>query len=221
MGVDSTYLTKTFRSVIPRGMCDKIIHLFEEEKVHKFEGQTSSGINKSYKASMDLNITGMSRINPEWEKVCNHLSEVLFHKTLDYLRDFPFIFVNIENLPREEVFVREAHQALSASNRGNPYMQMQRYIDEEGYYAWHAENEGGASVDRQLFFIYYLNDVDSGGETEFRYSGEKVSPRAGDLLIAPAFWTHLHRGNPPGNGNNKYIITGWIEYTNKDPYPEF
>jgi hypothetical protein len=221
MKQNTTYLTKTFGSVLPTGMCEKIINLFEEEENHKFEGQTSSGVNKSYKASMDLNITGMSEINPEWKKICDHLLEVLFHKTVDYLRDFPFIFNNIENLPQEEIFVREAHQLLSASNMGNPYMQMQRYIDEEGYYAWHAENEGGSSIDRQLFFIYYLNDVDSGGETEFRYSGGKVSPKAGDLLIAPAFWTHLHRGNPPGKGNNKYIITGWIEYTNREPHPEF
>ena len=62
-----------------------------------------------------------------------------------------------------------------------------------------------------LFFIYYLNDVDSGGETEFKFNPLKVNPEVGKLVIAPALWTHKHRGNPPQNGQYKYIITGWIE----------
>jgi Rps23 Pro-64 3,4-dihydroxylase Tpa1-like proline 4-hydroxylase len=90
-------------------------------------------------------------------------------------------------------------------------MQMQRYIDDQGYYAWHHENEGGTTAKRELFFIYYLNDVDNGGETEFKFNPKKVKPEAGKLVIAPALWTHKHRGNPPQNGQYKYIITGWIE----------
>jgi hypothetical protein len=89
-------------------------------------------------------------------------------------------------------------------------MQMQRYIDDQGYYAWHHEHEGGTKAKRELFFIYYLNDVD-GGETEFKFNQQKVKPETGKLVIAPALWTHKHRGNPPQNGQYKYIITGWIE----------
>ena len=49
-------------------------------------------------------------------------------------------------------------------------------------------------------------------------TGNKMSamPEAGKLLIAPAFWTHKHKGNPPGEGRKKYIITGWIEIDRKN-----
>jgi hypothetical protein len=62
---------------------------------------------------------------------------------------------------------------------------------------------------RMLAFIWYLNDVHEGGETEFLKG--KVTPKRGSLLIFPCSWTYLHKGNVPVS-NNKYIITGWIGY---------
>jgi hypothetical protein len=91
-------------------------------------------------------------------------------------------------------------------------MQMQRYVDDEGYYAWHYENHAGSMSKRQMAFMWYLNDVPEGGETEFHANGLKLEPKAGTLTIFPAFWTHLHRGHPPNKGQKKYIITGWIEH---------
>jgi hypothetical protein len=92
-------------------------------------------------------------------------------------------------------------------------MQMQRYVDEEGYYAWHYENYSGepSMKDREMAFMWYLNDVSGGGETEFRFQKRKIEPKVGLAAIFPAFWTHTHRGNPPSKGQVKYIITGWIE----------
>lgn len=43
------------------------------------------------------------------------------------------------------------------------------------------------------------------------YQGVKVRPTAGRLLIAPAAFTHTHRGNRPVGGN-KYIVTSWLLY---------
>ena len=58
--------------------------------------------------------------------------------------------------------------------------------------------------------IYYLNDVD-GGSTEFKFNPSAIEPKEGMLLIAPAHWTHMHKGNPPTGEQTKYIITGWLE----------
>ena len=66
-----------------------------------------------------------------------------------------------------------------------------------------------ASSRRFLSFFWYLNDVTEGGETEFLYQGKRVDAKQGRIVIWPAGWTHLHRGNPPLS-NTKYILTGWI-----------
>ena len=80
----------------------------------------------------------------------------------------------------------------------------------QGYHSWHYENPGRFFANRKLAFMYYLNDVDEGGETEFLYVKKRIKPAEGRLLIWPAGFTHTHRGNQPLSGD-KYIVTGWIE----------
>ncbi|MCA1767902.1 MAG: 2OG-Fe(II) oxygenase, partial [Idiomarina sp.] len=62
---------------------------------------------------------------------------------------------------------------------------------------------------RALLFMFYLNDVDEGGETDFYYQERSLRPKAGQMVIAPAYFTHTHRGRMPVS-NDKYILTSWI-----------
>jgi hypothetical protein len=61
---------------------------------------------------------------------------------------------------------------------------------------------------RMVTYIWYLNDVDEGGHTEF-ITGERIKPEQGKLLLFPSTWTFAHKGTPPVS-NTKYICTGWI-----------
>ena len=61
---------------------------------------------------------------------------------------------------------------------------------------------------RMLTLIWYLNDVDEGGETEF-VDGTIVKPKTGQVLIFPTSWYMAHRGRMPIS-NKKYIITSWL-----------
>lgn len=81
----------------------------------------------------------------------------------------------------------------------------------EGYHIWHCESYGNLAKNRVLAWSLFLNDVEDGGETEFLEQSLRFKPKAGDFLMWPAGFTHLHRGNPPLSGH-KYIATGWIEY---------
>lgn len=81
----------------------------------------------------------------------------------------------------------------------------------EGYHAWHFEQDCLGRSSRLAAWMVYLNDVEEGGETEFLYQHKRVTPTLGTLLIWPAGFTHVHRGNPPLS-NDKYILTGWLEY---------
>ena len=80
-----------------------------------------------------------------------------------------------------------------------------------GYHNWHFESSSVDSSNRLLFWLLYLNDVEEGGETEFLYQNTRVKPKTGTLIIAPASYTHTHRGNPPLS-NVKYIATGWYHF---------
>jgi len=88
----------------------------------------------------------------------------------------------------------------------------------DGYHTWHCETTNYNTTDRMLAWTLYLNDVESGGETEFLYQGLRIEPKAGRFAVWPAGFTHVHRGNPPFN-KTKYIITGWL--TGKKEMPTF
>mgnify|MGYP003655871387 CR=1 FL=1 len=81
-----------------------------------------------------------------------------------------------------------------------------------GYHIWHCENNSISTSSRILTWLFYLNDVDEGGETELLYQSMRVKPKTGRLVIFPAAFTHTHRGNPPIS-NTKYIVTGWYHLT--------
>lgn len=87
---------------------------------------------------------------------------------------------------------------------------VQKTIPSGGYHVWHCEHSRMQS-NRLGTYILYLNDVVSGGETEFLYQQKRIPPSEGTLVIFPAGYTHTHRGNPPLRGI-KYIMTGWLEY---------
>ena len=87
---------------------------------------------------------------------------------------------------------------------------MQKTGKGEGYHVWHSELDQPASK-RVLAWGLFLNDVEEGGELEFLHQGLRYKPRRGDLVVCPAHFTHLHRGNPPLSGD-KYLATGWYQY---------
>ncbi len=92
-------------------------------------------------------------------------------------------------------------------------MKIQKTEKSQGYHVWHCERSSGRYNNRVLSWILYLNDVEEGGETEFLHYSKRFQPMKGSLLVFPAHFTHVHRGNPPLSGT-KYIATGWHQYIN-------
>ena len=78
-----------------------------------------------------------------------------------------------------------------------------------------AYQHGGSYPNRVLTYIIYLNDIEEGGETELLHKRVRIKPKTGRIVIFPAGFPYVHRGNPPLTGV-KYILTSWIN-TN---YPE-
>tara|TARA_B100001287_G_scaffold249311_1_gene229069 strand:- start:1207 stop:1779 length:573 start_codon:yes stop_codon:yes gene_type:complete len=77
-----------------------------------------------------------------------------------------------------------------------------------GFHAWHYENSSFETATRRFVVQAYLNTIENGGETEFLYQNKRINAVEGTVVIWPAGFTHVHRGNPP-IGQDKYILTTW------------
>jgi prolyl 4-hydroxylase len=64
---------------------------------------------------------------------------------------------------------------------------------------------------RYLVFLWYLNDVAAGGETEFADLGLRVQARTGRLLMFPPYWMFQHAGLPPVS-HDKYIVSTYLMF---------
>jgi hypothetical protein len=90
-------------------------------------------------------------------------------------------------------------------------LQIQKYdTGVGGYPAWHIDkNYEYPFHNREYVYMFYLNDVEEGGETEFLYLNNKIKPVKGTLVYFPTHFPFVHRGNIPIS-DDKYIMTGWI-----------
>ena len=97
---------------------------------------------------------------------------------------------------------------------GTPFyftsLKIQKTLPTEGYHVWHVEHQKGYENEPRAFvFSIYLNDIEEGGETEFLHFSKRVKPKTGRIVIWPAGFPYVHRGNPPLSGE-KYLLTSWI-----------
>ena len=176
-------LVQIYKNTLSNDFCNHVINLFENDN-NQIEGMAGGGVNKNIKDSTDLMITN-NLDNPEWLYVYDYVRENLLGNFVDYLGKFPFIFMNSEYSSQSSL-IRTAQLAFMSSNNSTPHMQIQRYINDQGFHSWHHENQGGDMGKRELAFLYYLNDVDE-GETEMKYNPQKISPETGKLALFPAY----------------------------------
>ena len=202
--IDDLYIY-TDNESISKEMCEIIINKYINDE-RKQDGSTSNGLTK-YKISKDISITKLD----DWKEIDNYLYEKLNIALKKYsekvIKKKSGEIITIDDTPLDMVYV--------TSDLIDFGYQVQSYKANEGYYDWHSDNlkneikNNVLNFDqhRILTFIWYLNDVELGGETEFL--NFKIKPTAGKLLLFPATWTYLHRGNMPIS-NDKFIVTGWL-----------
>ena len=73
----------------------------------------------------------------------------------------------------------------------------------------HVDVQDYASARRFLSFMWYLNDVDSGGKTVFNEL--TIDPKQGKLVVFPPLWMFPHRGEAPDD-DPKYILSTYLHY---------
>lgn len=137
----------------------------------------------------------------------NHVARGLdFNHVVHTTNEVSFFFEQLKTAVR--IYKTKFRVGLSVPLTCND-MKVQRVKAGGGFHAWHSE-WSKESNSRMLVYQLYLNTLPEGeGETEFLNLGVRCKPEVGKLVIWPAGWTHVHRGNP-NYTTDKYIITGWF-----------
>jgi len=179
-------------------LCQIIIEKFENDCENKYKGITSGGLNTNVKDTFDLQIPNQSQHNYEsWKLIRNTLENELNNNVKKY----------IQTLSKS---INEDFKLFENQYVSNETFQIQKYIKNNGKFTYHHDfsNDFTNKKYRVITFIFYLNDVHEGGETEI-WGTHKIKPETGKLLLFPACWTFPHCGLIP-KSNHKYIITGWL-----------
>ena len=174
--------------------CKNVIEKFEKDD-GKSPGvmgrREESRVDTSIKDSTDLMISDL----PHWKDEDKVFYDSLAKHNSLYLKDGKW---------------KDTHSP-GLGDLSDAGYQIQRTRPGAGY-VWHHDSMMGEYVltrgVRCLTYIWYLNDIDEDGYTEF-IDGTKVQPKTGRICIFPATWTFIHRGYPPKN-QTKYIVTGWM-----------
>lgn len=87
----------------------------------------------------------------------------------------------------------------------------QMYPANDGFYKEHIDGECWTKsvANRVLAFVVYINTVEEGGETYFRYQDVAIRPVKGSVAIFPTSWTHPHQAMMPIS-NDKLILSSFI-----------
>jgi hypothetical protein len=224
MNREPTDFIGVYDDALPAKFCQEIIEMFEAFPQIQTAGRIGSGVDTRKKESMDACISEYQ----EWTPINQRLFDTTLEKLVEYVLEHPFLVCgslaptiqlesgevleltpdNIKQVPREQL----KNVVLSLYRPG--YLNLQKYTrGTGGYHHWHSEcyprEENCETLHRVLLFMFFLNTVDEGGQTDFYYQQQSVAPQAGRMVIAPAGFTHTHKGNVPIS-SDKYIVTSWI-----------
>lgn len=219
-----TDFIEVYDNALSPALCQQLIRAFEKSP-HKKPGRTGGGVDPSKKLSTDLYLNE----HAEYQHLLQQVVNVTSQYAHQYFQKYHFALISPVAITTQDPATGQAiavnHDNFSQFNADKTFdfmrtlyrlgpIQAQKYVAGKGNYNyWHCEvypqlpdNE---ALHRTLLFMFYLNDVAEGGQTEFFYQQKAIKPVQGRMVIAPAFFTHTHRGCTPVS-SDKYILTSWI-----------
>lgn len=216
---------EVYPNAIPDDLCERLIACIEQHQ-GVIDGRTGHGVDLEKKISRDLTLDSFEDL----QSIRNELLSYTLKYSTEYFNQYSMALMggvsvqvadekgqsvtltpdNYQNLgePRSAALVKYLYRSGTIN--------VQKYQQGVGGYPhWHSEQFPQAghneALHRVVLYMFYLNDVEEGGETEFFYQNRKLKPKKGTMVIAPAGFTHSHRGNKPVS-NDKYIATSWVMF---------
>lgn len=173
---------EVYEDALQSNTCKTLIDIFEnnKDKQERIENDKKPNFTQ-------FNFT--KNLTKDYEKIHNQvIKTVLSYKEKYYTMIDPRVF------PSENSFEQ---------------FRIKKYSDKNDLFDTHVDVKDHESSRRFLAFMFYLNDVECGGETIFHE--KKVIPKTGTLLVFPPLWMFPHRGEPPLKGS-KYIMSTYLHY---------
>lgn len=214
---------ETYRDALTAAQCALLVERFAASGKTR-PGRVGSGVLPELKDSQDLALSEQA----DWRDAEALLNLAVFRGLLAYLRRYPHVLIaplmlevpgpsgSRHRLTPERLRAMDddALSSLAEMVFRPGAINLQRYsAGRGGYPYWHCElyprDLRADTLHRHLLWTIYLNDDFTEGETEFLHQQRKIVPRTGTLLLAPASFTHTHRGNRP-QGGDKVIATSWV-----------
>ena len=195
------------RDALTPEFCDEIIKIFKDNKESQYDGVTYAGLDDKIKKTRDL-MLGID--NYKFKNIINFINDNLMMMIKEFFDGlYEGKSYNDFSIISDKLFLEQG-------------LLIQHYEQNLGKFIYHNDwkHSNKDKSQRILTFIYYLNTVEEGGETEFFGGTEKIKPEKGKLVFFPATWTYPHRGNIPIS-SEKYIITGWLHQHYEKPKIKF
>jgi len=187
---------------IDKNLCSKIINYIQNDN-RIVPGMSSREVGQKdwnsvvVKSEMETSVLEISRFE---DTFFEEVENILFFKLRNSLKTY-FEKLSVFNIKYND-FIFDGGFRIQIYKKGT------------GKISWH--NDSGiitSCSSRKISFIWYLNDIENGGETTFLNG--KIKPETGTLLLFPSTWTYVHRGEIPIS-SDKYIIIGWLFTLNNE-----
>ncbi|HEY2679347.1 MAG TPA: 2OG-Fe(II) oxygenase [Steroidobacteraceae bacterium] len=182
---DMTRYLQCFDRALPAALCAQMIDSFE--KLARHHTRNGRGVMPQLGQS-------------SWTEL--NVSKVADADTVGFFRGQIFQYLDRYNAQLKLTLPVPPRERLEN-------LRIKRYFAEDGdQFQTHFDALDYTS-NRYLVFIWYLNDVAQGGETDFPDLGVRIGAKAGRLLVFPPYWMFQHAGLPP-KSNDKYIISTYL-----------
>ena len=193
MFMDDPYIYINKHSLAPE-LCKDIIDIYEKTQ-NKYRACTVSGVNQDvYKA---IQCSAENITDPKWPVIHKFLQKELVRNVKTYAK-----------ILDTQIGDGNTFQHITDSIIYNKFNINKYECKHEGKYDYHTDRYIEMNQERQITFIWYLNDVAEGGETEMKGT-MRIKPESGKLLLFPSTWTYPHCSLKTIS-NDKYIIVGWL-----------
>jgi hypothetical protein len=184
-----------YRNALSNELCDTIWDFYYANINLTSAGQTAGGLSVNTKRTLDFQDQDCFNTDPELRRRYDEINEEIYSSlrvaTGMYIDRFDWL--------------------QSCPNLIDTNYLWQGYKRGDGFYKEHVDGENWSNrvKERVLAVVIYINTVDEGGETYFRYQNVSVKPEKGAICVFPAHWTYPHQAQVPLS-SDKLIISSFI-----------